>query len=94
VVKSRYLRVPEEYHPIRQNRRVYSAAAVLAAAVERRAAVLCGLSRSIHAEPELAFAEHRSSAKVAELVEAEGFEVTRGIASLDTAFTATYGAGK
>ncbi|MGQ0773867.1 MAG: M20 family metallopeptidase [Pseudonocardiales bacterium] len=73
---------------------MYSAAAALAAAVEQRAAALCALSRSIHAEPELAFAEHRSSAKVADLVEAEGFEVTRGIASLDTAFTATYGAGK
>jgi amidohydrolase len=54
---------------------------------------LHALSRSIHAEPELAFAEHRSAAKVAHLMEAEGFVLERGVAGLDTAFTATYGAG-
>ncbi|MGH4016328.1 MAG: M20 family metallopeptidase [Pseudonocardiaceae bacterium] len=68
--------------------------AVLAAAVDRRADELRALSRSIHAEPELAFAEHRSAAKVADLVEAEGFEVERAVGGLQTAFTATYGAGK
>ncbi len=68
--------------------------AVLAAAVEQRADALIALSRSIHAEPELAFAEHRSAAKVAELVAAEGFEVERAVGGLETAFTATYGAGK
>ena len=80
--------------PVRQNHGVSTAAATLAAAVERHAQPLCELSRSIHAEPELAFAEHRSAAKVADLVEAEGFDVERGVAGLDTAFTATYGAGK
>jgi amidohydrolase len=70
------------------------AAVTLAAAVERWAGRLCALSRSIHAEPELAFAEHRSAAKVADLVAAEGFDVERGVAGLDTAFTATYGAGE
>jgi amidohydrolase len=69
-------------------------AVTLAAAVERWAGRLRALSRSIHAEPELAFAEHRSATKVADLVEAEGFEVERGVAGLDTAFTATYGAGR
>ncbi|HEY6424391.1 MAG TPA: M20 family metallopeptidase [Pseudonocardiaceae bacterium] len=71
-----------------------TAAATLAAAVDRRAERLRALSRSIHAEPELAFAEYRSAAKVADLVEAEGFEIQRGVAGLDTAFTATYGAGE
>jgi len=66
----------------------------LAAAVERHADDVCALSRSIHAEPELAFAEYRSAAKVANLLEAEGFEIERGVAGLDTAFTATYGAGE
>jgi amidohydrolase len=68
-------------------------ATTLAAAVERHADSLRALSRSIHAEPELAFAEHRSAAKVANLMEAEGFALERGVAGLDTAFTATYGAG-
>src|SRR5437588_1813840 len=62
-------------------------------AVERYADTLVGLSRGIHAEPELAFAEHRSAAKIADLVEREGFEIRRGVADLDTAFTATYGSG-
>lgn len=67
--------------------------AVLTTAVERRADELCALSHSLHAEPELAFAEHRSAAKVADLVEAGGFEVERGVGGLETAFTASYGAG-
>jgi len=71
-----------------------TAAATLATAVERHADRLWTLSRSIHAEPELAFAEHHSAAKVADLVAAEGFEVERGVAGLDTAFIATYGAGE
>ena len=61
--------------------------------VERYADALVGLSRSIHAEPELAYREHRSAAKVADLIEGEGFLVERGVAGLDTAFTATYGSG-
>lgn len=55
-----------------QNYEMSAAAATLG--VERHADRLRALSRSIRAEPELAFAEHRSAAKVAELVEAEGFE--------------------
>lgn len=62
-------------------------------AVERYSNALVGLSRSIHAEPELAFAEHRSAAKVADLLAAEGFEVERGVADLETAFTASFGSG-
>jgi amidohydrolase len=71
-----------------------TAASVLAAAIERHADHLCALSHSIHAEPELAFAEYRSAAKVANLMEAEGFALERGVAGLDTAFTATYGSGE
>jgi amidohydrolase len=63
-------------------------------AVERYSTALVGLSRSIHAEPERAFAEHRSAAKVADLLAAEGFEVERGVADLETAFTASFGSGE
>jgi amidohydrolase len=79
--------------PVGENPGV-STVATLTAAVERRADRLCALSRSIHAEPELAFAEHRSAAKVVDLMAAEGFEVERGVAGMDTAFTASYGAGE
>jgi amidohydrolase len=47
----------------------------------------------LHAEPELAFAEHRSVAKVIELLDGYGFEVTPAVADLPTAFTAVYGSG-
>ncbi|WP_107983716.1 M20 family metallopeptidase [Rhodococcus sp. OK519] len=55
---------------------------------------LVGLSHSLHAEPELAFEEHRSAAKVAEVLRDCGFEVRTGIANLPTAFDATFGSGE
>lgn len=68
-------------------------AARLTAAVQRDGDRLLALAHDIHASPELAFAEHRSAARVADLAGAEGFEVERGVGGLDTAFTATYGSG-
>ncbi|TXI60803.1 M20 family metallopeptidase [Mycolicibacterium mageritense] len=62
-------------------------------AVNRRRGDLIALSHSIHAEPELAFAEHRSCAKTQALVAERGFEITAAPAGLDTAFHASYGAG-
>ncbi|MCQ4120313.1 M20 family metallopeptidase [Rhodococcus tibetensis] len=54
---------------------------------------LIALSHSIHAEPELAFEEFRSAAKVTELLKRSGFEVRQGVAGLPTAFDATFGSG-
>lgn len=54
---------------------------------------LVELSHSLHSEPELAFEEHRSAAKVSELLAGYGFEVTPAVADLPTAFTAVYGSG-
>jgi amidohydrolase len=62
--------------------------------LEQQAGALVALSRSIHAEPELAFAEHRSAAKVVDAVERAGFRIERGVGGLQTAFTATYGTGE
>lgn len=62
-------------------------------AVNRRRSDLVALSHSIHAEPELAFAEHRSCAKTQALVADFGFEITKGLGGLDTAFRADYGSG-
>lgn len=66
---------------------------VCRAAVEQHAETLVSLSHRIHAEPELAFAEHRAAAAVAQVAESAGFTVERGVAGLDTAFTARYGTG-
>ncbi len=62
--------------------------------VRRRGADLVALSHAIHAEPELAFAEHRSCAKVQALVAERGFDVTPRAGGLDTAFRADFGSGR
>jgi amidohydrolase len=62
-------------------------------AVNRRRGDLVELSHSIHAEPELAFAEHRSCAKAQALVAERGFAITAAPGGLDTAFRADYGSG-
>ncbi|WP_204804009.1 M20 family metallopeptidase [Mycobacterium riyadhense] len=61
--------------------------------VRRRGGELVELSHAIHAEPELAFAEHRSCAKTQALVAERGFEMAAAVAGLDTAFRADYGSG-
>ncbi len=63
------------------------------AGVQSAAPELIELSHSIHSEPELAFEEYRSSAKVRELLGARGFEIESGVADMPTAFTAKYGSG-
>jgi amidohydrolase len=62
-------------------------------AVQRRRGDLIELSHSIHAEPELAFDEHRSCAKTQALVAERGFEITAAPGGLDTAFRADFGSG-
>ena len=63
-------------------------------AVRSVEADLIALSHSIHSDPELAFEEFRSAAKVSDLLAQHGFAVTRGIVDLPTAFDATYGSGE
>lgn len=65
----------------------------VAAAVQRRRHDLIELSHSIHAEPELAFDEHRSCAKTMALVSERGFEISTAPGGLPTAFRAAYGSG-
>ncbi|TGD90855.1 M20 family peptidase [Mycolicibacterium sp. CH28] len=61
--------------------------------VQRRRRDLLELSHSLHAEPELAFQEHRSCAKTQALAAERGFEIASAAGGLDTAFRAVYGAG-
>ena len=51
------------------------------------------LSHRIHAEPELAFAEHAAARRVAAVLSDAGFEVQVGAGGLATALTATFGDG-
>jgi amidohydrolase len=61
--------------------------------VRRHGTDLVDLSHAIHAEPELAFAEHRSCAKTQALVAERGFEITAAAGGLGTAFRADFGSG-
>lgn len=54
---------------------------------------LIGLSHRLHANPELGFEEHESSRAVAAVLESHGFDVTMGVAELETAFVAEAGSG-
>ncbi|MBG0567107.1 amidohydrolase [Actinoplanes aureus] len=54
---------------------------------------LLALSHSLHAEPEVAFAEHASAGKLATLLDDAGFTVREGAYDLPTALTAEYGEG-
>jgi amidohydrolase len=62
-------------------------------AVNKRRGDLVELSHSIHAEPELAFAERRSCTKTQTLVAERGFEISKAVGGLETAFRAEYGSG-
>ncbi|MGK2880483.1 MAG: M20 family metallopeptidase [Mycobacterium sp.] len=62
-------------------------------AVLRNRGDLLELSHSIHAEPELAFAEFRSCAKTLALAAERGFAITEAPGGLETAFRADYGSG-
>ncbi|MFR9752124.1 M20 family metallopeptidase [Nocardia sp. 004] len=63
------------------------------AAIAAASAELIALSHAIHAEPELAFEEHRSAAKTIAPLAERGFAIETGIAELPTAFRARYGSG-
>jgi amidohydrolase len=54
---------------------------------------LIGVSRRIHANPELAMEEHQAAALLSGQLEAHGFQVKRGVSWLSTAFSATWGEG-
>jgi len=64
------------------------------ASVEMHKAELIKISDSIWALAETAFEESGSAAVLADYAEKNGMTVTRGVADIPTAFTATYGSGK
>src|SRR3954471_9320039 len=63
------------------------------AEVDRARDALIELSHTIHAHPELAFEEERSSAWAADALASGGFAVESGVCDLPTAFVATAGSG-
>ena len=79
--------------PTRRHADAEAPAEVASAVVKRRGSDLIALSHDIHAEPELAFCEHRSRAKTQALAAERGFAITPAPGGLDTAFRADYGSG-
>jgi aminobenzoyl-glutamate utilization protein B len=63
------------------------------ASIEKHQEALIAISDSIWALAETAFEEDKSAEILASYAEANGFTVTRGVAGIPTAFTATYGSG-
>ncbi|MFE0647168.1 amidohydrolase [Streptomyces sp. NPDC059534] len=63
------------------------------ATLARHQDTVIGLSHALHADPELAYEEHRAARRITDLVERAGFDVTREAYGLPTAFRATAGSG-
>lgn len=63
------------------------------AEADRRRADLIGLSHRIHSNPEVKWEERQGSAWCADVLEAGGFAVERGVCNLPTAFVARTGNG-
>ena len=62
--------------------------------VDARRATLDDLSLRIHAQPELAFEERTAATLLGDALAAEGVDVKRGAAGLETAFVAEFGGGR
>lgn len=60
----------------------------------RRAEELWQVARALHADPELAYEEHRATGLLTSALREAGFEVDRGVAGLDTAFVARSTGGR
>ena len=63
------------------------------AAIDAAESEIRDISRTIHANPELAFEEHEAHALLTSYLEGKGFAVQRGAYGLETAFTAVAGSG-
>ncbi len=57
-------------------------------AIDDRRSELIALSRAIHADPELGYQERRASARLTEVLAANGFAVTRAYRGIETAYRA------
>lgn len=62
--------------------------------VDRLSPELLQISRSLHANPELAFEEYQATELLIRTLEEHGFSLERGVARLTTAFTASYASGE
>ncbi|GAC1495952.1 MAG: M20 family metallopeptidase [Candidatus Limnocylindrales bacterium] len=57
-------------------------------AIDDHRSELIALSEAIHADPEIGYQEHRAAARIATLLAAQGFTLTRSYGGVDTAYRA------
>ena len=62
--------------------------------IEQKRDKFIALSDYIWENPEIYFQEHQTSEYLCKALEEEGFQVTRGVAEIKTAFIGSYGSGK
>jgi len=62
--------------------------------IDQKEQLLTDTSDYIWDNPELAFTEYRSAAKLEEILANEGFRVEKGLAGIETAFSGTFGHGR
>ena len=62
--------------------------------IESKKDKLTALSDGIWNNPETAFTEHNSVKLMCDVLESEGFTVEKGVAGIETAYTAKFGSGK
>ena len=68
-------------------------AGTILASIDARTDAYAAVAKQIWDHPELGFQEEHSSALLQSTLTAAGFTVTKGVAGMPTAFTATYGSG-
>ncbi len=68
--------------------------ALVVDSVDAQYAEMTRMSDAIWAHAEIALHEHESSSVLADYAESQGFDVTRGVAGMPTAFIASYGEGQ
>ena len=61
--------------------------------IDERAAEFCAVSDALWDNPETAYGEYAAVDMLTEILEKNGFTVTRNVAGIPTAFTATFGSG-
>lgn len=62
--------------------------------IDKEKETFFSVSDSLWDHPETSFEEHHAVRLLTEVLEAHGFQVTRNVSGIPTAFTATYGEGK
>lgn len=63
-------------------------------AIDAKKDLICGVADQIWEYAELSLQEEKSAALYCEVLEKEGFQVEKGICSIETAFSASYGSGR